>query len=176
MRLQGKPEPKGDGLLIFDEVKVVARLMWNSQSQNIIRLAMDPDEMASLHDIYFTHASNNKLQQTSYIMQFMWRDLTSAFDLVGPYYQSVLACVYDTMKLLHLYGFKVSALMCGGASSNLTVLETTTDVYGPYPVRVRMGIKIPSPSFENPFDPAMCMLLIIIIIFKGTHNTVEISG
>lgn len=27
MHLQGKPEPKGDGILIFDEVKVVAQLM-----------------------------------------------------------------------------------------------------------------------------------------------------
>ena len=50
--------------------------MWNSQSQEIIGLAMNPDEMASLHDIYFTPASNEKTQQTTYIMQIMWRDLT----------------------------------------------------------------------------------------------------
>ena len=50
---------------IFDEVKVVARLMWNSRSQKIIGLAMEPDEMASLH-IYFIPASNNKIQQTTY--------------------------------------------------------------------------------------------------------------
>ena len=43
MHLQGKPEPKGDGILIFDEVKVVARLMWNSRSQKIIGLTMNPD-------------------------------------------------------------------------------------------------------------------------------------
>ena len=65
----------------------------------------------------------------------------------------VLACVYDTMKLLHLYGFKVSALTCNGASSNLTVLKMTTDVYGAHPVN-KDGCKIPSPSFENPFYPA----------------------
>ena len=59
---------------------------------------------------YFTPTSNEKTQQTTYIMQFMWRDLTLAFDLVGPYYESagsmkskiVLACIYDIMKLLHL--------------------------------------------------------------------------
>ena len=90
MCLQGKPEPKGDGILIFDEVKVVARLMWNSRSQKIIRLAMNSDEM----DVYFTPTSNEKTQQTTYIMQFMWRDLTSAFDLVGPYYESA-----GTMKV-----------------------------------------------------------------------------
>lgn len=35
-----KKEPKGDGVLIFDEVKVISRLMWNSRSQKIIGLAM----------------------------------------------------------------------------------------------------------------------------------------
>lgn len=183
MLLRGKPEPKGDGILIFDEVKVVARLMWNSRSQKIIGLAMNPDEMVSLH-IYFTPASN-KTQQTTYIMQFLWRDLTSAFDLVGPYYESagamkskfVLACVFDTMKLLHLYGFKVSALMCDGASSNLTALKTTTGVYGAYPVN-KDGYKIPSPSFDNPFNPAnrvfwmICpshQVSCIVLILSGSH-------
>ena len=91
-------------------------------------------------------------QQTTYIMQFMWRDLTSAFDLVGPYYESagtmkaklILACVYDAMKLLHLYGFKVSALICDGASSNLTALKTSAGVHGAYSVN-NDGYIIPSP-------------------------------
>lgn len=25
-------------------------------------------------------------QQTSYILQFLWRDLTSDFDIIGPYF------------------------------------------------------------------------------------------
>ena len=89
MRIQGKPEPKGDGVLIFDEVKVVARLMWNSRSQKIIGLAMSPEEMASLHNIYFHSDATERTQQTTYIVQFLWRDLTSSFDLVGPYFDSV---------------------------------------------------------------------------------------
>ena len=160
MRIQGKPEPKGDGVLIFDEVKVVARLMWNSRSQKIIGLAMSPEEMASLHDIYFHSAATERTQQTTYIMQFLWRDLTSSFDLVGPYFDSagsmkskfVLACVYETLRVLHLYGFKVSVIMCDGASSNLTALKTTTGVSGAYEAKQDRH-KIPSPSFENPYDP-----------------------
>ena len=101
MRIQGKREPKGDGVLVFDKVKVVARLMWNSRSQKIIGLAMSPDDMASLHDIYFHSAAT---AQTTYIVQFLLRDLTSSFDLVGPYFESagsmkskfVLACMYET--------------------------------------------------------------------------------
>lgn len=47
-----KREPQGDGVLIFDDVKVISRLMWNSRSQKIIGLAMSPEEMSSLHDAY----------------------------------------------------------------------------------------------------------------------------
>ena len=93
-------------------------------------------------------------------MQFIWRDLTSSFDLIGPYFDSagsmkskfVLACMYETLRVLHLYGFKVSVIMCDGASSNLTALKTTTGVSGAYEAN-QDGHKIPSPSFENPYDP-----------------------
>lgn len=83
-----KKEPKGDGVLIFDEVKVISRLMWNSRSQKIIGLAMSPDEMSSLHDAYQLVDEMSASKQTSYILQFLWRDLTSSFDVVGPYFTS----------------------------------------------------------------------------------------
>ena len=44
----GKLPPQGDGVLIFDEVKVVCRLMWNSRCQKIVGLAMSSDYLASL--------------------------------------------------------------------------------------------------------------------------------
>ena len=34
--------PLAVGVLIFDEVKVISRLMWNSRSQQMIRLTMQP--------------------------------------------------------------------------------------------------------------------------------------
>ena len=71
-----KKEPKGDGVLIFDEVKVISRLMWNSKSQKI-GLAMSPDDMSSLHDAYQLVDETSASKQTSYILQFLWRDLTS---------------------------------------------------------------------------------------------------
>ena len=45
---KGLKEPKGDGVIVFDEVKVISRLMWNSRSQKMIGLAMTPDQMSSL--------------------------------------------------------------------------------------------------------------------------------
>jgi len=39
-RRLGKQEPKGDGALIIDEVKVACQLMWNSRSHQLMGLAM----------------------------------------------------------------------------------------------------------------------------------------
>ena len=102
-----KLEPKADGVLIFDEVKVISRLMWNSRSQTIIGLAMGAEEQASLHDVYQLFDSEKEAEQTSYIMQFLWRDLTSSYDIVGPYYTSsdnfsIHVCVLETMHLFQV--------------------------------------------------------------------------
>ena len=80
--LEGKKESKGDGVLIFDEVKVISRL-WNS-SQTLIGLSMTHEEMASLADIYKTICDNGYAAQTTHILQFFWRDLTSDYDIIGP--------------------------------------------------------------------------------------------
>lgn len=52
LRGEGKKESKKDGVLIFDEVKVISRLMWNSRNQRIIGLSMSHLEQSSLADIY----------------------------------------------------------------------------------------------------------------------------
>ena len=70
--IEKRKEPQGDGVLIFDEVKVISRLMWNSRSQKIIGLAMSPADMSSLHDVYELVDEDNAKKQTSYILQFLW--------------------------------------------------------------------------------------------------------
>ena len=62
------------------------RLMWNSRSQKIIGLAMNVDDMSALHDAYQLVNEESAREHTSYILQFLWRDLTSSFDVVGPFY------------------------------------------------------------------------------------------
>ena len=47
-----KKESKKDGVLIFDEVKVINRLMWNSRSQKLIGLCMSHQDQSSLADIF----------------------------------------------------------------------------------------------------------------------------
>ena len=46
---------------------------------------MDHKELCSLADIY-QFIDLNQAKLTFYIPQFLWQDLTSKFDIVGPYY------------------------------------------------------------------------------------------
>ena len=57
-------------------------------SQTIIGLAMNADDQASLYDVYELFHKDSGVEQTGYIMQFLWRDSTSSYDIVGPSYIS----------------------------------------------------------------------------------------
>ena len=48
--------------------------------------AMSPDELPWLHDVFMSVGEDFDQQKTSYILQFLWRDLTSKFDVIGPYF------------------------------------------------------------------------------------------
>lgn len=166
-----KKEPKGDGVLIFDEVKVISRLMWNSRSQKIIGLAMNANDMSSLHDAYQLVNETSASEHTSYMLQFLWRDLTSSFDVVGPYFSSssqleskfILSCVLQSLRVFYLYGFSTCALVCDGASANVSVLKSLCGVSGAYGI-----LKSTSPDrhkvephFSNPFDPDQRIFCVI---------------
>ena len=107
---EGKLIPKSDGTLIFDEVKVVSGLIWDSRNQRIIGLAMTEKEQSTLHDIFQCMAPDQHVQQTTHMLQFLWRDLTSSFDIVGPFFSSgetmsgkfVMACVLETIALFQI--------------------------------------------------------------------------
>ena len=60
--------------------------MWNSRSQALSRLAMTAEDMSSLIDVYQLLQKPKVAAQTSYILQFLWRDLTSNYDIIGPYF------------------------------------------------------------------------------------------
>lgn len=72
-KVDGKMESKNVGALIFDEVKVISRLLWNSRSQMVIGLCMKHQQQSSLTDIYQVLNAKETVQQTSYILQFLWR-------------------------------------------------------------------------------------------------------
>ena len=67
---------------------------------------MTEEAQASLHDVFQLFDKDHHTKQTSYILQFLWRDLTSSFDIVGSYYTSnetmpakvACSCVFQTIK------------------------------------------------------------------------------
>ena len=115
---KGKLVPLGEGSLIFDEVKVTAKLQWNSRDNSLAGYAMTGDEMASITDLYQYLDKDATVPKTDYVMQTMWRDHSSNCDIIGPYYTSngtmtagfTLACLTDAMRKFHAYGFKVTRL------------------------------------------------------------------
>ena len=130
-------------MLIFDEVKVACQLIWNSRSQKLSGLCMTHQDLSSLNDIYqLLQQPQQAPKQTSYILQFLWRDLTSCYDIVGPYFtcsesvdgKFILACVLETVKLFQTHGLKTSLLVCDGCAANLTTIKTTHGYSGAYSV------------------------------------------
>lgn len=88
-------------------------------------------DMASLHDIYENVDEDEECNKTDYILQFLWRDMTSDFDVLGPYFTSsgtiearhLHTIVIKTFLVFNQYQFRVRGLLCDGASSNLSLLK-----------------------------------------------------
>ncbi|KAK2546881.1 hypothetical protein P5673_033379, partial [Acropora cervicornis] len=76
--------------------------------------AMSPEEIPWLHDVFMTVQDDFDERKTSYILQFLWRDLTSSFDVIGPYLH---------VQVLTLYDFQVRVFVCDGASANLALIK-----------------------------------------------------
>ena len=157
---QGGKLPLGDGVLIFDEVKVAMKISWNSRNEELVGLAMTSSEMQTLQDVYESIDADNRTQKTAYVLQTLWRDLTSEFDIIGPYYTStsglkskfLLPCVMDAIYQFHLFGFETSLIICDGASANLSMLKALCGREGAYTPDDEQDDKHKVPvSFSNPF-------------------------
>jgi hypothetical protein len=120
---------------------------------------MTHQEQSSLADIYQL-LDDTQVKQTSYILQFLWRDLTGNsfycmhmhfnayfltkgdFDIIGPYFTSsqtltskfVFSCLMETMKLFHLHGLKTILIICDGSSANLTTIKASHGQFGAYSI------------------------------------------
>ena len=88
-----------------------------------------------MHDVYDSLSEDEKCQKT-YVVQFLRRDLSSDFDVVGPYFNCsssmeahfLHSMVTRTMLAFSQFGFQVRALLCDGASSNLSLLKYYFDI------------------------------------------------
>ena len=161
LKSEGKPVPDGNGVLIFDEVKVIAKVLWNSKNNALIGYAMTPEEMSCLHDIYLNLEDCGRPKKTNYVLQFLWRDVCSKFDVLGPYYTSVsslehkfiITCVLEAVAEMHNHGFQTKLIICDGASSNLTTIKQFMDfkgIFGHTATNGRISHEV-SPKVFNPW-------------------------
>ena len=149
--------PIGEGILIFDEVKVISKVLWNSRSEEMYGLAMTDADMSSLGDV-FSELSEKKVERTEYALQFIWRDMTAKFDVYGPYFTSqssldskfTLPCLLDTLRLLHNFGFKSNAVVCDGAATNMSLIKSMMGVRGSF------GHKAPETADRHTVPSSIC--------------------
>jgi len=79
-----KTQAISEGVLIFDEVKVGLGLQRSSRNDEFIDHAMNSSEMSTLHDVYeVLDQHTEKISKTSYVLQSLWRDLSSDYDIIG---------------------------------------------------------------------------------------------
>ena len=119
--------------------------------------------MSSSTDVYQLLQTLKTVAQTSYILQFLWRDLTSSYDMVGPYFTCagsvdstfILTCVLETIKLFQRHGLKTSLLVCDGCAPNLTTIKATHEHIGAYSITDDASADQfeVQPWFINPFAP-----------------------
>lgn len=87
---------------------------------------MTEEEMVSLRDVYQTLDPERKTKKTKSILQTIWRDLSSKFDVLGPYFTSetgfdtknLIVITQDTMMKLHWFGFHTVVIIVDGARTS----------------------------------------------------------
>lgn len=165
-------------------LKIQMKVAWNLKGAGITGYSASEDELKVLHDVY-SAAVQPGSQKASYIVQFLWRDLTSGFDLIGPYFPVVSSMSSNVLqelimlclKALSSYGFKVSILLCDGASSNLTVLKLLSgNPKAQFPVNsdaetLRERYHVDA-SFINPEDPHGNPVFLMIC---PSHQVLELT-
>ena len=126
--------PSWDGILILDEVKVGMKVHYHAKTGKFVGMAMLSDELGSLHDVFQTLKPGHRTQKASYVLQYLWRCTVSDYDILGPYYTSmenmkaklIMSTLFDVLYAFQLYGFKTKAIVCDGASTNLSAIKILT--------------------------------------------------
>ena len=137
-------------------------MAWNSRDHKFIGHVMTEEEMASLCDVYQTLDPKRRTKKVKSILQTIWRDLSSKFDVLGPYFTSetgfdakgLIAITQEVMLRFHWFSFHTVAIIVDGASSNLSMIKLWTErkkgVYG-----TREGTQdkhMVKPWFIDPFN------------------------
>ena len=115
-----------------------------------------------LADVY-EELEEDQAKKVTYILQFMWRDISSKYDLIGPYFTSSSG-LYETMGAMESVGFKIKALVCDGASWNLSLVKQLSGTSGQFGQNDAESpdsedcYKV-SCSFRNPFSDEITWMI-----------------
>ena len=71
---------------------------------------------------YQSVTEETETDKAGYVCQFLWRDITSNYDILGPYYPSkagqsskeLHAATMETLEWLQRYGFETLMFTCDG--------------------------------------------------------------
>ena len=69
------------------EVKVAAKLHWNSRDDSPVGHSMTAD-MSALKDLYISLDEDPDMKKADCVLQTLWRDRSTNLDIVGPYFTS----------------------------------------------------------------------------------------
>ncbi len=123
---------------------------------------MSSEDFISLHDVYQGLSENERCEKTSYMLLFVWTDLSSDFNVVGPYFncsstmetQFLHSIVIRTMLSFCRFDFYVRSLLCDGASSNLSLLKLLCGYINDEVTNIK------EPWFKSPFDGSNVYLIV----------------
>ena len=76
---KGEQIPLSEGALIFDEVKVGAKMHYHTKTGTLLCMCVSADQLGSLHDVYQTiqiHVAHCS-KQASYILQYLCMEVPS---------------------------------------------------------------------------------------------------
>lgn len=103
---------------------------------------MTPNEVISLMDLFRSGSGIVDVPQAEYCVQFLYRDLFSSTDVIGPCFfmsasmtaATIWTCVRETIMGFYRQDFKVVAVVCDGASANVSFLKSMLVEYssGPF--------------------------------------------
>ena len=135
---------------------------------------MTHEQLATLADVY-EELNEGQAEKTTYTLQYMWRDISSKYDVIGPYFTSssgldarlTAACLYETMGAMESVGFRVKALVCDDASWNLSLVKKLCGFDGQFGHDDSESpdsedcYRVPC-SFNNPFSDRIVWIIICL--------------
>ena len=162
------PLPVKEGIIVFDEVKVSGKIAWNTASGKIVGVGLPETALSSLFDLFGKPEESPK--PAEYVLQFLYRDMSSSFDFIGPYFTKAAAFTSDdiyeyflqVLRCFEASGFNVRGVICDGASSNLSLIRKITEQEGDIPISEEARFGTPYiPRILHPYRRGMYIYWII---------------